>query len=262
MKKFNFFRTLLSFKYSFIFFIVFSIIFLLAQKYKISKIYEMSVFDLVTDLTGQAGSSNMAILVFLITPFVTFSILNYIDKQERYNKLLKMGSRKKVWTSNVISILYFSLLLTIIIVLGGYLFSGIILGSFENSWVSEKGAFYELLEKEDKNNFDYYVVNLGTLKIISILFLTKFLGLSVLGILVAIMKTLLKNNFLVVIVILLLSYIDGYFLQYSLLMQKMVINVNNWKNFLSIFINQIYLLILIFSFYFWGREIYSKKDFL
>ncbi len=235
----------------------------LGMLYQCNKVFEkgeVSILDSVSDLEGTIGTSNMGILFFIVIPSFMVLVMKLIDNEELVEKIIKNNSRIRVWNKNVILVFITSILITFIIVVLGYCLSGVILGSFENKWTSDQGNFYKLIK--DKENFLMYAKNLGTIKVLSMLFITKLLGLIIIGLLVTILKAIIKSNSLIFIILTIFGMIDGYFVEFSLLYQKLSITITGWVNVISVIINNIYLLIIVVALYFLGREIYSRKDFL
>ncbi|MGW5983714.1 hypothetical protein ACWFOP_25600 [Bacillus mycoides] len=220
---------------------------------------DLSILDLISNLNGKTGTANMSMLVFTLIPLFAFVILSLIDNEEIAIKILKRKSRAEIWNKHVVSILYLSLFLTIIIIFLGYIFSGLTLGRFENDWTSTQGIFYKSLE--DKNNFHMYINNLSTIKVLSIVFITKFIGLFVIGLMISTFKAIFNKNSIVFIVITMFGYLDGFYFENSMLLRKIALNIENWKSLNSVIANQFYLLTLIMVFYFLGRELYNRKDF-
>lgn len=220
--------------------------------------FTLSVWDYVSGLTG-GGTANTPMLIFVVIPLFTFMIARYIDGEEVPVRMIKNVTRKRLWNKHVLFIVNLSLVISFIIVCVGYLLSGIMIGHFSNEWTNKSGAFYYLLK--DKENFEIYARNLTTLRVMLILFLVKFVSLVTLGTLIALLKTIIHNNVLIYLMIIMYSLVEGYYPNFSFIITKMVLTGENWKNISGIFENQFYLLLFFIFFYFVGKVIYRKKDF-
>lgn len=247
-------------RYSLLWTLVLILVMMMFQSFSGRKIQHVSVLDLISDFGGATGTSNMAMFVFALTPLFAFIIMKAIDNNEMTIKVIKNKAKVSVWNENVILLLILSLILSAIIIFIGYLFSGIVLGSYENKWTSDAGTFYKMLK--DKENFLLYSKHLTTIKVLILLFVTKFLGLYAIGLLVALLKAKYNSNSAILIFVTIFAIIDGYYSRIPLIYQKTVISMENWKRVSSIFVNQTYLLALCILIYFLGRQVYQKKDFI
>lgn len=222
----------------------------------------ISILDLVSELGGDAGITNILIMVFIIVPLITFSMFHVLKNTEVHYKLLRLQSRVRIWNNIVILIIIYSFIFSIFLVLGGYIISGIFLNDFTNNWINMQGSFFYLLDSNDQKNFAVYSEQLTTTRVLTILFFTKFLGLLVIAILITILKAILKKSIWVILIMMIFSFLDGINNDVSILFGKMTINIDNWKNIQSIFLNHAFLLTIFVTLYFVGLEIYRKRDFV
>ncbi|MED4515055.1 hypothetical protein P9247_03040 [Bacillus subtilis] len=221
---------------------------------------KLSIFDFLSDLNGIMGLTNKNVMVFILIPFICLTILLIMKREETYNRIIKLPSRTSVWNKTVIISLVYTFILTFILVLGGYLIGGLIFG-YENKWIGTNGQITVLLNNNKIPNPEQYLNKLSTFNVLTIIFLTKFLCLSIIALSTAIIKTIIKNSSLTLLCICIYSYIDAMYLNPSLFINKSILDVNNWLNLRNVLINNVYFIILLFALYFIGRELYSKKDF-
>ncbi|MCY7834362.1 hypothetical protein MOD54_06075 [Bacillus spizizenii] len=221
---------------------------------------QLSIFDFLSDLNGIMGLTNKNVMIFILIPIICLTVLLIMKQEETYNKIIKLPSRKSVWNQHVIISLVYIFLLTFTLVFGGYIIGGLIFG-FDNKWIGNTGQITVLLNENKIPHPEHYLDKLSTFNILIIIFSTKFLCLSIVALITAIIKTIIKNSSLTLLCICIYSYIDAMYLNPSLFINKSIIDVNNWLNLRSVLINNIYFIILLFAVYLIGRELYSRKDY-
>lgn len=221
---------------------------------------QLSIFDFLSDLNGYMGLTNKNVMIFILIPFICFTILFIMNQEETYNKIIKLQSRKSVWNKTVLMSLVYIFVLTFILVLGGYIIGGLIFG-FDNNWVGNNGQITILLNENKVPNPEVYLNRLSTFNILITIFFTKFLCLSIISLITVIIKTVIKKSSLTLLCICIYSYVDAMYLNPSLFINKSIIDINNWLNLRSVLMNDMYFIILLFALYLIGRELYSRKDF-
>lgn len=230
-----------SFKYTMLSVLLFSVGFTLFHVINYTNRDEISVLDFVADIGGQVGTSNLIVIIFGVIPIVCIYVFTYLDKTERYYLVIHQINRIKLWNKVTVNLLLLSVTISFLLVFVGYISGGFILGSFENTW---------------------NLSSLGTTSILSIIFITKFLGISVICMLVVLVMQLIKYRWVAISVIIVFSYLDGFYFDISLLFPKMIIDAESWNNTRIILANQFFLLALLAFLYSLCREIFNRKDFL
>lgn len=222
----------------------------------------LSVLDCLTHLQGVAGTTSTNMFVYVLIPmFVVLSLL-LMDYKENSVFILKHQSRMDIWDKMARIMVLLSFVFTILIVFGGYFLAGLLLGSFENKWISEDGMFYYFLGENEKQYFLYYAKSLTTPKILITLFFIKFIALIMIAFLAMCLKTMMHNNIFVFIIVVVFSYIDAFFLENSIFMHVIGLDINHWKNINGILFNLLYLLSITILLYYIGKKTYNKRDFL
>lgn len=256
-----FYRNLISIKYRVClsFFIMYISVIYLAKKYidSLPPNIEISVFDMLCDVYKGLGMVGISRYVFPIIPLFAFTLISMIDFDNKTLWLIRYNSRRNIWNKQFVFTLSISFLYSIVIILGGYLVSGILIGSFNNNWTNTNGIVYKLLGEpanwhEISNDFISY-------KILFFIFTSNFLGLCATGLLICVVKMLLKNHY--VFILLVISLFSSALLnKFSITLKQMTINLVNWMNPITIIENDIYLIFLILMLYVIGDWIIGKKD--
>lgn len=246
-----------------IYFIVISICVLaysLAIYFIMSSSKDKAVINLVSTLDGQGGMAGPAAFTYVYTPILFFGINSHIISSEKEGFIIKMKTRKNIFNNHVFFVIALSIIISLLIVCFGYLIGWLYAGGFENLWpksdrLYESPRYKNLDILEILNTIPIYIVLLKT-------FIIKFLGLSVLGFLIIILKNIINNNGILAIVILLVPFIDVEFLNSAILMNKFSLTLETWVSPGDFIINITYLLFLLIALYLVGREMYKDKDFI
>ncbi|MGL4731115.1 MAG: hypothetical protein ACRCW0_05990 [Clostridium sp.] len=133
-------------------------------------------------------------------------------------------------------------------------------GGFEHIWPKDDMAYalpqYKNLDiLATLNSIPIYIIIFKT-------FIIKFMGFTVIGFLIIVLKNFISNNGVLGVTILLIPFIDIEFLNSSIFINKFSLTIESWLNPSDFLINIIYLTFLIIALYLIGREIYKNKDFM
>jgi len=257
----NFKRTVMSVKYKLItiFLIGYICTIYIANKYvkSLPTDIKVSVFDMLCDVNKGLGIIGVSRYIFPIIPTFIIILIIIIDFDKNYQFLLRYNSRKNIWKKQFMSVIITTLTYSILTVLGGYLISGILLGSFYNKWINSEGMIYKLLAYP--NNWSEISSKFITYKILLFVFISNFLGLCVIGELVCIGKIFFKNQYIFLLAIISL-FASRLFGKFSIILNQMTNNLSNFIFPITIIKNYIYLSILILIFYILGNYVVEKYD--
>lgn len=219
--------------------------------------FKLSNFDILCCFQTNNGLIDFQSYMFIIIPLFSALIIYIIDTNNSLLKIIKYKDRNTVWNKNILLILISAFLLSTLLVIGGYLVSGVILKGFNNTWNTELGLPYKIYgTTEIWSGLSNLLV---TYKVILIFWITTFLGLSFIGVFICTFKLFIRNVYVYIIIIAVL-FSDFYNVINFIIILKISINSNNWLHTSSIIINNIYFLVGFFVLYFWGRYINSQKD--
>jgi len=247
-------------KIYFILISVFILIYSLSVYFMMNSLEDKSVINIVSTLNGQGGMSGVLAFIYLYTPILFFGINSHIINSEKESFIIKMKNRKNIFNSHVVFVIALSIIISILIICLGYCIGWIYASGFENLWPKDDPLYslpqYKNLDVlEILNSIPIYMVILKT-------FIIKFMGFSVLGFLVLILKNVINNSGVLGITVLVIPFIDVEFLNGAIFMNKFSLTIESWINTSDFLINIIYLIFLLIALYLIGREIYKNKDFI
>lgn len=218
--------------------------------------FQLSNFDILFSFQS-TGIIDAYSFTFVIIPIFVLLVLFSIDYNNKTIRLIRYKNRKNLWNKNTAMILTSALLLSLLLVLGGYLVSGVILNGYNNTWNTEKGLPYLLYgtSKIWKNLSELLV----SYKVLFIFGVTTFLGLSFVGLLVSTLKMLIHNIYVFFIIMaVLIIDIFGVF-KFKILL-GIAVSPIAWLHHDKILLYNIYFFVGAFVLYFIGRYINSTKD--
>lgn len=225
--------------------------------YSINDGLQLSNFDFLRSFGDYDGLIDYKNYILIIIPLFSVLIIYLIDTNNVLLKTIRYKNRNEVWNKNIFLIIISAFLLSILLVIGGYLISGVFLKGYNNTWNSELGLPYKLYgTTEIWSSLSSFLV---TYKILLVFWTTTFLGLCFIGIFICTFKLFIPNTcvFFITIVMTIGDAIQG--LKFNFIM-GIEITSSNWVHTISIIANNIYFLVCFFVLYFWGRYIYSQKD--
>lgn len=246
-----------------LYFIIISVcvlVYSLSIYFIMSSFEDKSVISIVSTLDGQSGMAGSAAFIYLYTPILFFGINSHIISSEKEGFIIKMKTRKNIFNNHVFFVIALSAIVSLLIVWLGYSIGWVYAGGFENLW-PKRDRLYKLPQYKNLdilailNTIPIYIVFLKT-------FIIKFLGLSMIGFLIIILKNIINNSGILAIVVLLVPFIDFEFLNSEILMNKFSLNLESWVSTSDFIINSAYLLFLLIALYLVGREMYKDKDFI
>ncbi|WP_286909822.1 hypothetical protein [Clostridium sp. UBA1652] len=219
----------------------------------------LSIFDALCHVGGEYGFLGNRPLAIPIVPVFSFILISLLDSEKKIFFIVRGVSRKSIWNKQSFYIIIFSLVFSIILVFGGYLISGMLIGSFNNNWRSETSFPYSIIGATNEWETAYNMF--FTYKMLIILSTSTFLGLCSIGFLIGVLKTFLKNIYMY-LVLTIIIFSDGMLSKFSLIIKQMTLSLKNWIDPFSILINDAYLLLFILVCYILGKEIMERKDFI
>lgn len=246
-----------------IYFILVSIcilVYTLAIYFKIDSLKDKALINLISTLDGQGGMAGDMAFIFIYTPILLFGINSYLINIEKESFIIKMNSRRTIFNSHVIFVLLFSMIISMIMVGIGYSIGGIYAGGFKQIW-PKSHEFYRIPKFRNLDvvgileSTPIYMVILKT-------FLIKTLGFSVLGIVILILKTCIKNSGVLGLIVMIIPFVDSNFLNGVVFTKKFSLTILSWVGSSDYVLDVLYLAFLLTALYLIGREIYKHKDFI
>lgn len=239
---------------------IFILIYSLAFYFMMYSVEDKSVINIISTLNGQGGMAGAVAFIYLYTPILFFGINSHIKSSEKESFIIKMKNRKNIFNSHVFFVIALSIIITTIIICLGYCIGGVYASGFENLWPKNDPLYASpqygnLNVLEILNSIPIYMVILKT-------FILKFMGLSIVGFFILILRSVINNSGVLGIAVLIIPFIDVEFLNGALFMEKFSLSIESWVNPSYFLINIIYLIFLHIALYLIGREIYKNKDFI
>ena len=218
---------------------------------------KLSIFDLIILPTGGGIASTMS-LSFPVMPIFCFLLINILNFGNNNHVIIKEKSRKEIWNKQCKLILIVSFIYSVVIIAVGYISSGLILSDFANKWNSNESYIYNLLGNTEK--WDQITGVIDTPKLLLLIFIGVFLGLSAIGFFIGLLKINLNNKYIYLILIVLIF--SDAINSFSFILKQMTLTYNNWIDPKSIILNFMYLILVIVVCYMIGKNIIINKDFL
>ncbi|TGA96893.1 hypothetical protein E4665_13605 [Sporolactobacillus shoreae] len=218
------------------------------------------LFDLIADLYGLHGSTNQLMFVSVGIPMIVITMTQLMKFKDRGSFLTKMKSRFQIFHLYVIAAIVYSIVFTVLILLFSWAVGGLIAG-FGNTWLRADGSVSWLIHNPQR--FQSVLPHLATYKVVAALFVTKFLGFLMIAFLTLFLKCWIKNDGLILIVLVILAGIEmfGPF-PISFFITPAVLVLENWINPISILFHCAYLFIVSLALYGITGMIYERRDFL
>ena len=141
-----------------------------------------TVFDILSHISGVSGITGTLSLVFPIIPAFCYVIITLIDFDKSIYQIIRGESRAEIWNKQVFHIITIALFFSVIIVIGGYIYSGLLVGDFTNGWNSKESYIYTITGNQD--SWIEIVKLFSTYKMIPIIFISTLLGLCSFGFLI------------------------------------------------------------------------------
>jgi len=220
---------------------------------------KISIFDMLCDVYKGLGIIGSHSYSLVIIPVFSWMLVSIIDCDNKNICVFRYTYRKNIWNKQVFSIIILSFVYSIIIIFLGYLLSGFFTQSFNNTWTSTSGIIYKLLNQPD--NWDTIAQNFSSYKILAYIFISNFLGLTSIGMLICVLKMFMKNTYVLAIIIMQM-YIAILFEKFSIVFKQMIVSLPNIVYPIFILKNDIYLIFFIVTLYILGNYVIEKKDFL
>lgn len=222
---------------------------------------QQGIFDLLADIVGGVwGSTNTNMFIFVAIPFIGIIINEWLERHESGAFVIKSKSRFRMWHMHVLAAVGISFLFTCLLLIFSFTVGGIFVG-FENTWTNQQGTIGQMLN--DPDQFQSVVPYLSSLKIVSVLFVTKFLGCLSISLLTLFIRQFLKSGVVTMMIIIVIAGIDTYFsLPFPIFTRAASLSFSDWVNPMSINYHVIYLVILSLVLYGVTGWLYGRKDFL
>jgi hypothetical protein len=218
------------------------------------------VYDLVANVSGITGSTNQNMFIFVGIPLIVTILTQLIEKNEQALYVMKFKSRFGTWHSQVVSAICLSLVLTCLIVGISIVIGGSLVG-IRNTWLDSEGTISKVLQ--NKEGFSSILVHLSTLKIITTVFVSKFLGFLLISLFTLFLKYFIKSGALIMIIMIAIAGVDlTGILPVPIFTGAASLSLLNWLNPMTTLFHCIYLLIAAAVFYGITGMLYERKDFL
>ncbi|QTM98935.1 hypothetical protein ERJ70_06235 [Sediminibacillus dalangtanensis] len=221
---------------------------------------KVGVLDLVVFLDKTSGTTNHSMLTFLAIPLIVSIVHLLVQYQERSNVILKIGSRFTLWQTHAAFAFIVSFVLTVCLLIVSYVLSGLIVG-FDNTWITKDSILYELLG--DKQLFPSVVPYVSTGRVLTIVFVTKFLSFLLIFFLALFLKRFIKNIAIIFIILLAMSGLDRTgMVPFEFFTFFASLSLEDWLHPVHIYYKCFYLFVLSLFLYGITGLLYEKKDFL
>lgn len=217
----------------------------------------ISIFDLLACPSESSSAIGKAMLVFPVIPAFIYLLIKLIDLDNEVFSLIRNNSKNLIWNKMLLYTFLMSLIFAVVMILGGYIVSGLILGNFNNDWVNSNSYIYSLFPIDNpwENLSNYFI----TTKLLFKLSISYFLGFSMIGMLVCFLKNYLKNIYVYLVIEIII--ISDWLLNLPLIFNKMTIKLSEFCNPTLIFANCMYMIFIIMFFYIVGKGSFNRKDF-
>ncbi|WP_346871253.1 hypothetical protein [Clostridium sp. UBA5119] len=218
--------------------------------------YELSNFDILHAFNGW-GLISKSSYIILIIPIFSALIIYIVDYNNSLIRRIRYKSRNRIWNKNITLILISAFLLSTLLVIGGYLISGVFVKGYNNTWNTELGLPYLTYgNTEIWNDLSNLLV---TYKVLLVFWITTFFGLSFIGIFICTFQLFMRNVY-VYLMVLTIVLVEVCNLFNFKLLESIVISPNKWVNPNRLIASNIYFLVGFLLLYFWGRYINSERD--
>lgn len=253
-------RELKNKKIYFILIMIFIFLYSLAVYTMLNLAEDKAVINIVSTLNGIGGMAGDTSIIYLYTPILFFGVNSHIINSEKEHFIINMKNRQNIFNSHIIFVIILSVIISTLVIFLGYSIGGVYAGGFEHIWPKDDMAYalpqYKNLDiLATLNSIPIYIIIFKT-------FIIKFMGFTVIGFLIIVLKNFISNNGVLGVTILLIPFIDIEFLNSSIFINKFSLTIESWLNPSDFLINIIYLTFLIIALYLIGREIYKNKDFM
>ena len=219
---------------------------------------KFGAIDILYSPSGSEGVLGSRFQTIVIIPIFTFLVSSIINIYNNPFIIIKNTSRVNLWDKQIKDCILFSLLFVIALFILGYLIAGFLAKDF-NSYFSSKEGFNYLISNKNHELLNK-LQTFSTLKIMLISFISLFLGLSFISILIATLKIFFKSKYVVSIIVL-LTMCESV-INIKFVVNYTTMNLNRWMNYPNIIIENMFLLGISIIIYFIGRYLINKKDFL
>lgn len=218
--------------------------------------YKLSNFDLMTSFEG-CGNIDFNTYMFLIFPVFTTLVIYIVNTNTHILTTIRYKCRNRLWNKNIALVILSALIISIMLVFGGYLISGLIVGGFNNVWSTGAGMPFAIYGATKVWPALSQILDTG--KVLSFLWITTFLGLTFVGGLISVCKLIIKDIYIYVLIIA-ICFADNFGIFGFKLILGIALNPGNWINPITIIITNVYFLLVFLIMYWMGKYINSKKD--
>lgn len=194
---------------------------------------------------------------YMINPLFCACCLYIITINSRMVRVIRYNSKDDLWNNNFFLIIFFSFIISGLLVFGTYILGGIVLGNFNNTWISNNGYFYKLYC--DSNVWIPLSTILTTKKMLFIMFFSTFICLSMFGSIINVLNIFIKQRytFIIIVSLVFIDYIN--ICEFSPLKSN-IISLDNIININTLIIKNISYILLTWASYILGKFFMEKKD--
>lgn len=218
--------------------------------------YKLSNFDVLCSFEN-IGVLDFNNYMFIIIPLFMIVMIYLLNKNNSLVYVARFKSRSDIWYKRTRFSLKSSFILSVILVIGSYLVSLVMLGGFQNEWNTINGIPYIILGNTEQwaQTCEFLV----SYKILLIFLITTFLGLMFLSTLLNILRLIFSSvmSYIIMISILLIEYFK--IVKFPIIM-GICMKANDWLNIESIIFKYLYFGIGILIMVCLGAYISEKKD--
>lgn len=219
--------------------------------------YQLSNLDILNSFKGGMGLISTFNMKIIIIPMFSILTMYIINTENDLVNVIRYKNRRNVWNKNVFIVLLSAFIMSTLLVVGGYLISGFFIKCYRNTWIIKSQSPYMLYD--DTISWDILVNRLITYKVLIVLQVTTFFGLSCVGIFIRMLKLFIHDMYIFITILIMLVCETFGIVNFNFV-SRIVVNSSNWLNITKIIVNNIYFILGFFLLYIWGRYIYIEKD--
>lgn len=220
----------------------------------------IGIYDLVADVSGLHGSTNQNMFMILGIPLILTFITLLTNRVEKSHFAILTGTRFRLWHVLAVSSIFLSFVLTCLVILISLFFGAAITGT-QNTWISPQGTIAHFIHNQ--KHFGMIVSNVSTIKVLLTIFITKFLGFTMISFLALFLKHFIKQTALVLIILIGLAGLDLYGIDMIPVFTRIAsLNLQDWINPWITIYHCVYMFIVCLVLYGVTGLLYERKEFL
>lgn len=215
--------------------------------------------DILCNINNGVGILGYPSQIMIIIPTYLYLLINIINFDDTNMYILRNESRREIWNNQVLNSIFLAFIISIIVVIGGYLLCGFLLNDFQNYWADSNGFNYYI--KGNDYNWESAVKNFNTIKVLFLVFIGFFIGLGYLGVLVSTMRNIFHSKYIwtILYTIIFFEVLTG---KIDFIIKYTTISFEEFANEKIIFFQYMILILITIGLYYLGLYLKNNIDFL